>query len=201
MPLPTGSAGISWISGTLNGTPISLDLPVTFSYVYQAARTPSMSAALSDITNYSVSYRILNIASHSYTGTVVGGVQDRLEIFQTNNIPFGLVDTQFLEYQPAEVLLLLGPTVLKYGITQAPSIRRGLFLQKSSGSPQLSIEPSAPSSSWLLPGDIWFQETESVARGLYYADYSPNTVSTSESITSHIVIASTIPDTFYGGTW
>jgi hypothetical protein len=200
MPLPTGSVGVSWITGSLDGDPVSLNLPATYSYVYQAPRTPTMSAALSGIANYSIYYRILYVTSHSVSASILGNI-DRLEIHQTNGVPFGLVDTQFVEFQAAEVQLRLSDVILKYSTVRAPSTRRGLYLQRSSGSPHISIEPIIPSSSWLLPGDVWMLETESVARGLYYADYHPNTVSTSESINKHVIIASTIPDTFYGGTW
>ena len=201
MPLPTGSGGISWITGSLNAAQISLNLPTTYSYVYQSERTPTMSSAISGIGNYSIYYRILNVKSYSTASEVVFGNVDKLTIYQTSNIGFGLIDTQFVEYQPAEVILTLHSSSLRYALTQAPSRRKGLFLSRHSGSPQLSIEPVWPPSSWHLPGDMWMLETESIARGMYFADFHPNTQFASESIVPHVLIGGTVPDTFDGGTW
>lgn len=104
-----------------------------------------------------------------------------------------------------EVRIVLSPLILKYAITKAPSIRRGLFLQKSSGSSQLSLEPVWPTSSWHLPGDVWFSDTTGSWRGLFYADYSSsfNTASAStSSIVPYKVFATTSSlNLVFGGTW
>lgn len=101
----------------------------------------------------------------------------------------------------SEVTISLISPSFKYALVQTPSIRRGLVVQQSSGSPHLSLEPLAATSSWHLSGDIWFRETESLARGLYLADFPPEYQSVTESIVPQLVIASTIPDVFDGGTY
>lgn len=93
--------------------------------------------------------------------------------------PLGVSGTAIPPSIDPEVRLTLAPLILKYGLTKAPSIRRGLFLQKSSGSPQLSLEPVWPTASWHLPGDIWFGDTTGSWRGLIYADYSSSLISSS----------------------
>jgi hypothetical protein len=104
-----------------------------------------------------------------------------------------------------EVRINLSSVILKYSTVRAPSTRRGLYLQRTSGSAPLSLEPTWPTSSWHLPGDIWFGDTTGNWRGLTYADYNSPT-NLSASITSSIVpyrVFSTTGSRDYldGGSW
>jgi hypothetical protein len=104
-----------------------------------------------------------------------------------------------------EVRINLSSVILKYSTVRAPSTRRGLYLQRSSGSPQISLEPVWPTSSWHLPGDIWFSDTTGSWRGLFYADYSSsfNTGSAiSSSVVPYKIFATTgSRDYLDGGSW
>lgn len=201
MPVPSGSIGVSWISQSMNGSPITLPLPVTYSLVYQAPRTPAVTAATARSNNVLVYYRMLTVFPHVTQSSVIGLNVDRLQIHQTNNVGFGLVDTQFVEYYLPEVTIRLTSMSIKYGFVQAPDRRRGVYIQASTGSPHLSLESVSQFPSQYQAGDIWFTNAPQSQSGLYLADYIPNDQFTTESITPQILIASTIPDTFDGGTY
>ena len=58
--------------------------------------------------------------------------------------------------------------------TSASGQRRGLFLQGVSGSPQLSLQPRSGSPDFLLPGDLWYQESGSTGDpNLFIAEQWP----------------------------
>ena len=67
----------------------------------------------------------------------------------------------------------IGPAFY-FAETSASAQRRGLFLQGVSGSPQLSLEPRSGSPDFLLPGDIWYQESGSTGDpNLFIAEQWP----------------------------
>lgn len=105
----------------------------------------------------------------------------------------------------ANVLVTLSTVYLKYSTVRAPSVRRGLYLQRSSGSPHLSLEPVWPTSSWHLPGDVWFSDTTGSWRGFFYADYTSSTNIVTGSISNIVpykVFATTgARDYIDGGSW
>jgi len=67
----------------------------------------------------------------------------------------------------------VGP-VFYYAVTSASAARRGLFLQGVSGSPQLSLQPRSGSPAFLLPGDLWYQQSGSTGDpNLFIAEQWP----------------------------
>lgn len=106
---------------------------------------------------------------------------------------------------PPSVQITLLATTLKYGMVRASAVRRGMYIQESSGSPHLSLEPVWPTSSWNLTGDVWFSNGTGSARGLYYADYSSSLFTgslASGTILPYKVFATTSSlNEINGGTW
>jgi hypothetical protein len=151
MALLTGSFGQSWITSSQASPAIALTLPQTETYRYA-----------SDMGDYAT----CGISSHYVSQAYIIGtssispvkVSPKLLInwFRFTTLSPGIIDTIFYRYR--EFLeYSLDNINFHYGLAVTNEVREGLFVNKASGSPQVSLQPQMEDFlTTSIAGDVWF---------------------------------------------
>lgn len=134
-----------------------MDLPVTHSYVYRnirpqeyidctGAKTKTVTTVMRSFGDYTVQV----ISSQSY---------DTVVVTQLTTTFGALLDTMLFSWEAdvnSQIEITLSDIYYEYHFVDSPVIRRGLYANETTGSPQISIEEAGVSPFELFDGDLWY---------------------------------------------
>lgn len=193
-----------WESSSFGGTPIAYPLPATSSVYWSS----SVALSGSDTSHISLSYYEMGAPSSSIDLEYLGGELIVTWSQTTTMFPgffSGIYEMQgedepeppppTTSFDDSELEININGIIYEYSLVSSSYIRRGIFVNESSGSPQISMEPVEQDPDQVFSGDMWLLSSSVYsdgAGGLRFAneDQSGNTYVTR-------VVTSRITETTY----